>query len=395
MNEFDEKLTKYYTLKNNYLENIEKLKTQLFDKDKLSRKEKQKLFLEKKPKCINCHRNVGTIFEIKTNELTKTLKATCGDTQEPCPLHLELKLGYYLLYTQDFKNATEKISKLKLEIILLKNNLLFHYGNKINLMKKFNELKEELTSEIELYDFTLSQYHKFLNIKEKESINNQLILDIQSAVEFFQTKCKEYSILPTRSLLQEIITIYIQQILPLIEEKHRNNYHLIKTIYTIENIEMMIEAPEIIHWVEGLPAKKQLKKEKTEEPKPKKNKTVKILTEEQLVKPIKPKKIVKKKIGTIQLQEEAKGEEEEEKEEEEKEEEEKEEEEKEEEEKEEKRRIQIMEDKNTFHVGTTDYPDDYFHQEEEDEEDFEDDEYEKEPIIIGDLFDGNLNEEKL
>ena len=382
MNEFDEKLTKYYTLKNNYLENIEKLKTQLFDKDKLSRKEKQKLFLEKKPKCINCHRNVGTIFEIKTNELTKTLKATCGDTLEPCPLHLELKLGYYLLYTQDFKNATEKISKLKLEIILLKNNLLFHYGNKINLMKKFNDLKEDLTSEIELYDFTLSQYHKFLNLKEKESINNQLLLDIQSAVEFFQTKCKEYSILPTRSLLEEIINIYIQQILPLIEEKHRNNYHLIKTIYTIENIEMLIEAPEIIHWVEGLPAKKKLKKEKTEEPKPKKNKTVKVLTEEQLAKPIKPKKL--SKIGTIQLQEEAKGEAEEE-------EEEKEEEEK--EEKEEKRRIQIMEDKNTFHVGTTDYPEDYFHQEEED--DLEDDEFENEPIIIGDLFDGNLNEEKL
>ena len=203
-------------------------------------------------------------------------------------------------------------------------------------------------------------------------------------MEFFQTKCKEYSILPTRSLLEEIINIYIQQILPLIEEKHRNNYHLIKTIYTIENIEMLIEAPEIIHWVEGLPAKKKLKKEKTEEPKPKKNKTVKVLTEEQLVKPIKPKKMVKKKIGTIQLQEEAKGEAEEE-------EEEKEEEEK--EEKEEKRRIQIMEDKNTFHVGTTDYPEDYFHQEEED--DLEDDEFENEPIIIGDLFDGNLNEEKL
>jgi hypothetical protein len=72
MNEFDEKLTKYYTLKNNYLENIEKLKTQLFDKENLSKKEKQKLFLEKKPKCINCHRNVGTIFEVKSIELTKT-----------------------------------------------------------------------------------------------------------------------------------------------------------------------------------------------------------------------------------------------------------------------------------------------------------------------------------
>lgn len=377
MNDFDEKLTKFYTLKNNYLENIEKLKTQLFDKENLSKKEKQKLFLEKKPKCINCHRNVGTIFEVKSIELTKTLKAICGDTADPCPLHLELKLGYYLLYTQDFKNATDKINKLKLEIILLKNNLLFHYGNKINLMKKFNDLKEELTSEIELYEFTLSQYHKFLNIKEKESIHNQLLLDIQSAVEFFQTKCKEYSIHPTHSLLEEIINIYIQQILPLIEEKHKNNYHLIKTLYTIENIEMIVESPEIIHWKEGMPTKIKLNKEPTEKPKkttekPKKQKTVKILTEEQLIKPIKPKKLLKKKIGTIQLQgEEAKGEAEEEK--------------------EEKRRIQFMEEKNTIHNVSTVYPPDYFHQDEEEEEnDVDEEDYRNDPIIIGDLFEGDI-----
>ena len=48
MNDFDEKLTKFYTLKNNYQENIELLKTQLFDKKELSRKEKRKAFLEKK-----------------------------------------------------------------------------------------------------------------------------------------------------------------------------------------------------------------------------------------------------------------------------------------------------------------------------------------------------------
>lgn len=377
MNDFDEKLTKFYTLKNNYLENIEKLKTQLFDKENLSKKEKQKLFLEKKPKCINCHRNVGTIFEVKSIELTKSLKAICGDTADPCPLHLELKLGYYLLYTQDFKNATDKINKLKLEIILLKNNLLFHYGNKINLMKKFNDLKEELTSEIELYEFTLSQYHKFLDIKEKESIHNQLLLDIQSAVEFFQTKCKEYSIHPTHSLLEEIINIYIQQILPLIEEKHKNNYHLIKTLYTIENIEMIVETPEIIHWKEGMPTKIKLNKEPTEKPKkttekPKKQKTVKILPEEQLIKPIKPKKVLKKKIGTIQLQgEEAKGEAEEEK--------------------EENRRIQFMEEKNTIHNVSTDYPPDYFHQDEEEEEnDVDEDDYRNDPIIIGDLFEGDI-----
>ena len=51
MNDFDEKLTKFYTLKNNYLENIEKLKTQLFDKENLSKKEKQN-FIEAVVTCL-------------------------------------------------------------------------------------------------------------------------------------------------------------------------------------------------------------------------------------------------------------------------------------------------------------------------------------------------------
>ena len=50
MEDFNEKLTKFYTLKNNYIENTEKLKTQLFDKENLSRKEKKKIIFRKKTK---------------------------------------------------------------------------------------------------------------------------------------------------------------------------------------------------------------------------------------------------------------------------------------------------------------------------------------------------------
>ena len=51
-----------------------------------------------------------------------------------------------------------------------------------------------------------------------------------------------------------------------------------------------------------------------------------------------------------------------------------------------------MEDKNTIHVGTTNYPEGYFDYENDEDDD---DDNEMEPLTIGELFDGNLNEEKL
>jgi hypothetical protein len=303
MEDFYEKLNKYYTLKNNYQENTTKVKNDISDNPDLSRKDKRKLFLEKKPKCINCNRPVGSIFETSITELIKTLKAKCGSTIDPCPLNLELNIGYYLLYSHDLKNAEEKINKLKLQIILLKNNLLFNYGNKTHIMSEFNRIKDELTSEIDLYEYTLSQYNQYLNIHEREKINNDLLNDISQAIELFQNKCKEYELTPSHTLLQETIDIYIEQIIPLIEEKNKNNFHIIKTRYNIENLEMIIEIPEIVSWVEGMPVKKKKEKEPKPEKKPekkeKKVKTVKIIPEDKLVK---PKRSLKKKIGTIILE---------------------------------------------------------------------------------------------
>jgi hypothetical protein len=301
MEDFYEKLNKYYTLKNNYEENTTKVKNDISDDPELSRKDKRKLFLEKKPKCINCNRPVGSIFETSNKELIKTLKAKCGSTIDPCPLNLELNIGYYLLYSQDLKNAEEKINQLKLQIILLKNNLLFNYGNKTHIMSEFNRIKDDLTSEIDLYEYTLSQYNQYLNIDEREKIHNDLLNDISQAIELFQSKSKEYELTPSRTLLQETIDIYIEQVIPLIEEKNKNNFHIIKTRYNIENLEMILEIPEIISWIEGMPIKKKKEKEPEKEKKEKKIKSVKIIPEDKLVK---PKKTLKKKIGTIILEEE-------------------------------------------------------------------------------------------
>jgi hypothetical protein len=333
------------------------------------------------------------LFELSKKDLIKTLKAKCGSTADPCPLHLELNIGYYMLYNEDLKNAEQKINDLKLQIILLKNNLLYHYGNKTKIMSDFNRIKDELTSEIDLYEFTLSQCNQFLNLEEKEKLHTTLLHDISEAIELFQTKCKEYHLNPSHVLLKESIDIYIEQILPLIEEKNKNNFHLIQTKYNIHNLEMIIETPEIVHWVEGMPIKKKEKKEKKEKPeKEKKARTVKVITEEQLVK---PKRTLKKKIGTIILEgEEGKGLEEIDLEEEK-------EEEKEEEEIEEitdldniieeRRSIQINEDKNEeIYDGIITYPSGYFGEVNDDSDDDED----NEPLKFGDFITiDNLAEE--
>ena len=60
--EFMEKLNEYYNLKNKYETKKQNQINTILKDDKLSMKQKQDKFRKIKTNCINCGRNVGTIF---------------------------------------------------------------------------------------------------------------------------------------------------------------------------------------------------------------------------------------------------------------------------------------------------------------------------------------------
>ena len=78
---FDDALTNYYKLKQDYTKIKNKEVSKLLDNNSLSDTEKKDKFAQFKRKCINCGKFGGTIFKQDKNILI----AQCGSDQ-PCKL---------------------------------------------------------------------------------------------------------------------------------------------------------------------------------------------------------------------------------------------------------------------------------------------------------------------
>ena len=94
--EFKDALNTYYSLKNQYENNFNKDKNKIKNTPGLSWREKRLEFQKLKKKCINCKRPVGTKFQTITEENLdeRHLIAVCGDRANPCPLNIDLNIGY-------------------------------------------------------------------------------------------------------------------------------------------------------------------------------------------------------------------------------------------------------------------------------------------------------------
>ena len=134
---------KFYQIKSKYEEDYEEEKKEIMygtKTNKLSWKDKRFEFKKLVPKCVNCQRRVGSIFETKVNtDFERVLKAMCGDRKNPCPFNIEINLG--ITYDlRDLMNENEeetKNSRIKLYWIKMIFYLDISILNKLfkNLMK--------------------------------------------------------------------------------------------------------------------------------------------------------------------------------------------------------------------------------------------------------------------
>ena len=127
--EFDNAVSKFYELKNEYDTSIKDAKARINKKTHLSDKEKRDEFRKLKIRCINCKRNVKTIFQIRLdNEReNRVAKAMCGDRVNPCPLNIEINLGRTTTIANEVNRLHKSITDIKQKIVIIKNDLLFGY----------------------------------------------------------------------------------------------------------------------------------------------------------------------------------------------------------------------------------------------------------------------------
>jgi hypothetical protein len=213
-------LNTYYSLKAEYEDNVDKLKRKIMENKTLSSKEKHKEYRKMKPKCINCNRPVGTIFDIRVQKdvESRIAKAMCGDRTNPCALNIELNLGVIVNIEDELHDSETKIRDIRREIIKDKNDLLFGYVSAPDAIAKFDKIKEKMADANASYEIILNTYMSIVDNKQVKEKINKLLLDTYADIQSSHELVNKYEREQNVDFINDLVTMYITQLTPKLVE---------------------------------------------------------------------------------------------------------------------------------------------------------------------------------
>ena len=268
----NEAIQEFYKLKaayesgyeENYVKPILKLKG-------LSIKEKRSKFQKlPKPKCVNCKRNVGSIFSIKSsnNFTNHTYSAYCGDLADPCPLNIKIVMPNVQLISDilyENESSLGAINLIKIKIIKAKNDLLFGYLKQENAFKEFDELTSSLESETNVYELFLEKFiMTYDNPIEKENLKKEKV-ELGLNIQEFKNMISEFNKTNNPQIVYNAVEMFLNEIEPKLKKietmtyaynkveynEETDTYFLIQKKYTLDQVEFEYEDPKIESFIKG------------------------------------------------------------------------------------------------------------------------------------------------
>lgn len=291
-----EAINEFYRLKDKYESVFYDKYVKPIIKSKKTNKEKRVEYARlPKHECINCKRNVGTIFNISydNTEILRKFMAKCGDLTNPCPLDIQINYSVREQFDKIINEGLESVEKIKLDIIKQKNNALFFEKGQ-NIISIFEKLTTNLKKETEQLGYSI----------EKDILKNdnpeRIILLNKSINEFgigcilpFKQMIQEYMDTNNELLMNQAINFYVNEMIPKLKEIQNirfavniveydaddQKYILIQRQNTIESEEECFESDDkVIKFIKGLRKTNTMTKTRKigEEDILKKNKTKKL-----------------------------------------------------------------------------------------------------------------------
>lgn len=238
-------VNKYYKLKSEYETNYNKMKTRIISTKGLGWREKRHEFKQLKPKCINCKRPVGSIFSrsvLKSeNGLNNyIIKAMCGDRAKPCKLNIEISLGDVKQCNTVIKDYSNEITKYKLDIITMKNNLLFGYASDKSILLTFDELKEKLSEALASHQETIEHCLLMSNNKTNDAELKTAQLQLAVQIEDLKALIKQYDTTLEEQFINDAVSVYVNDMMPTMT-KILDNYAYCEVEYD-ENIYTLVQS---------------------------------------------------------------------------------------------------------------------------------------------------------
>ena len=233
--------TKYYNLKEQYDKERNKFIFKLTKDETSSKKEKRKLFKQRKLKCLNCKRNVNMVF-LNTHD---ELKVICGDTNEPCKLNLTIEKGKHIQKDDYLYELEDMLQELKEKIISSKFDLLFNYENEDSVLEIFETTKEDITKITK----QIQQINESFN-ETNETAEKKILFDEKKA-EFYISLGEFNGLLNSykkegpnqQAFLRDAMDVYLEKLVILQRDMRKLKYNY----YGIE-IEEIKTTSDISHF---------------------------------------------------------------------------------------------------------------------------------------------------
>ena len=253
---------KYYKLKAQYDMNWEKQKKKVMNNDDLSKREKREKLKSLKPNCISCKNKGGTIFSMKydSEERARFLSATCGNVSDPCNMNVRISAGRFLSLVDIITEQEGELADLKKKIIADKNNLLFGFATKEDVLERFEDMKYGISSATSLLNEYIREYNDITddkdNIQRLNELGSETLVIINSIKECmtnyektqntqFVVDAVELNINDLAPKLKEIMSLKYKRSHVFFDEDN-NTYHLVQEVRTIESTEVDVVEPEVI-----------------------------------------------------------------------------------------------------------------------------------------------------
>uniref|UniRef100_A0A6C0KQK2 Uncharacterized protein n=1 Tax=viral metagenome TaxID=1070528 RepID=A0A6C0KQK2_9ZZZZ len=265
-----EAINEFYRLKDKYETSYYDKYVKQILKSKKSKKEKRVEYSRlPKHECINCKRNVGTIFTITYdfNDLTRKFISKCGDLTDPCPLDIQISYSIREQFDKLIFEGLNNIENLKLDIIKQKNNALFFKSSR-NIINIFDKLTTDLKSQTSDTGYNI----------EKDILKNEnpekIILLRKSIDEFgigfvlpFKQMIQDFLKTNDELIINEAVNFYVNEMMPKLKEilhlkyevnlveydEDNKEYYLIQRQNSIENKENFFKDDDnVVKFIMGL-----------------------------------------------------------------------------------------------------------------------------------------------
>tara|TARA_A100001015_G_scaffold320403_1_gene446638 strand:- start:543 stop:1277 length:735 start_codon:yes stop_codon:yes gene_type:complete len=234
MNDIDN----FYKLKEKYDNIILKQKEKISNKNTLTKKEKQKEFKNLEFKCINCNKIGGTIFEI-TN---KKLIALCN-AKNKCDLNINIDKNTYYNIQNEKTDVEDEINLIKSEIMKTKLDYLFKFIEEKDAINKFNEKKIELNELNNYLIIVKKDYINIVNNIEKNNLLKKNKINLHNKILEITDLEKKYMETKNTQLIDDIISIYKTDILPINKEIRNLKYSYFNVIKDDDDNNKIIQLP--------------------------------------------------------------------------------------------------------------------------------------------------------